>query len=505
MKISVIIPYYNEEKYIKYTLNQISLQTCRPNEVIFINSGSNDKTEKIINEYIEKNKIKNFSNIYLNTKYPSDSKNLGVQLAKYEYVAFMDCGLRFEKDWLKKQKNILIKKKVNIVLGSCILDGFGLFDKGAVANTYGLGTVRACVPGTLIKKKTFFKVGFFKQYRSFYDVYWKKKIYNNNFNYTLSNASPLTYIGFNYAGNIIGLLKKNFLYYKSSISFITSIYPTIYILLSIFLLIILFKNIKLFFILLCAYPLLRFSIAKKKSKTQIKLLNIPLIFNIIKTSFIIDFSNTIASYVNLLKNLGIKNFLSLILLTYILVFNTPIFPYIGKKLLFYEEVSTKKNLLVLVGDGEANYFNFSYKNRLKNILFYKEKIKNIFIITGRLSEVSDSLTLKGLLLQNGFDRESISILDKSTKTNSYLNILEAKKILKNKNINETYILTSPYHSKRIKLISEKVMPEIKLIPVKNIEYDYNQVIKNWRPSYETIKNITYEYLAIIYYKIFNYI
>ena len=48
MKISVIIPYYNEEKYIKYTLNQISLQTCRPNEVIFINSGSNDKTEKII-------------------------------------------------------------------------------------------------------------------------------------------------------------------------------------------------------------------------------------------------------------------------------------------------------------------------------------------------------------------------------------------------------------------------------------------------------------------------
>ena len=115
------------------------------------------------------------------------------------------------------------------------------------------------------------------------------------------------------------------------------------------------------------------------------------------------------------------------------------------------------------------------------------------------------MTLKGLLLQNGFDGESISILDKSTKTNSYLNILEAKKILKNKNINETYILTSPYHSKRIKLISEKVMPEIKLIPVKNIEHDYNQVIKNWRPSYETIKNITYEYLAIIYYKIFNYI
>jgi uncharacterized SAM-binding protein YcdF (DUF218 family) len=505
MKISVIIPYYNEEKYIKYTLNQISLQTLKPKEVIFINSGSNDQTEKIINKYIKEKKIKNFFNIFLNTKYPSDSKNLGVQLAKYEYVAFMDCGLRFDKDWLKKQQDTLVKKKVSIVLGSCVLNGFNFFDKGAVANTYGLNTIRACVPGTLIKKQTFLKIGFFKQYRSFYDVYWKKQVYKSNFNFTTSYTNPLKYIGTNYASNVINLFKKNFLYYKSSISFITSIYPFIYILVSLLLLIIFFQSFKSFFILLIIYPFLRISIAKRKSKAQIRFLNIPLVFNIIKTGFIIDFSNTIASYINLLKHLGIKNFISFVLVIYILIFNTPLLTLAGKKLIFYEEASTKKDLVVLVGDGEAEYFNFSYKNRLKNIIFYKDKIKNIFLITGRLSEISDSITLKGLLLQNGFNNKKILILDKNTKTSSYLNILEIKKILKTKDINETYILTSPYHSKRVKLISEKILPEIKLTVLKNIEYNYNSYIEDWRPSYKNIKNIIYEFLAIIYYKIFNYI
>lgn len=506
IKISLIIPYLNEEKNIRYTLNQILNQTLKPNEVIFINSGSNDKTETIINEFIKKKKIKNFKNIFLNTKFPSDSKNLGVQLSKFQYLAFMDCGLKFEKNWLLKQKEILVKKKMDIVLGSCILKGHSLFDKAAVANTYGINTLRECVPGTLIKKKVFIDIGFFKPYRSFYDVYWKKQIYKNKFKFSKSNAEPLQYIGTNYAKNISGLFKKNLLYYKSSISFITSIFPILYIFTSLILIFVFFKNIIAFIFFLFAYFFLRLKIARKKSSINISFLNFSLIFNILKTGTIIDLSNTIASYINLFKNLGIRNFFTFLLIIYIFIFNSPIFSYLGKNLAVYKDLSSKKDIVIFVGDGEVNYFNFSYKNRLKNILSYKKNINNIFIITGRLSEVSDSLTLKGLLIQNNIDKDRIFILDKENKTNTYFNVLKVLKVLKERDINEVYFITSPFHVKRINLILKKIKSNINFVPLKNVDHNYDKkIFESWRPTFSEIKSIFYEYLAIIYYNFRGYI
>ena len=142
-KISIIIPFYNEEKTLKKSIDLLLNQSLKPDEIIFINSRSNDKSEKIIEKYAVKNKkIKVFN---LNTPYPSDSKNLGIQISRNKIIAFMDCDLNFSKDWLKNQYLLLKKNNLDIVFGSCLLEGKNEFDTATVMHTYGFKKKHPCI------------------------------------------------------------------------------------------------------------------------------------------------------------------------------------------------------------------------------------------------------------------------------------------------------------------------------------------------------------------------
>ena len=180
MKISIVIPYKNEEKSIIFTAQKILKQNYKKYEVIFINSNSSDSSFKLLNKFILKNKLKNFRNISEKTLFPSDSKNLGIKLSKYDYVSFMDCGLDFDKNWLKNQKAFIKKNKQNLVLGNLFSSASSPFEKAVIAQTWGLNRTINVIPGTLIEKKLFKKIGKFKVLRAGYDRFWisnvKKKI-----------------------------------------------------------------------------------------------------------------------------------------------------------------------------------------------------------------------------------------------------------------------------------------------------------------------------------------
>ena len=53
-KVSVIVPVYNVEKYIKKCLESLVNQTLRDIEIIVVNDGSQDKSKEIIVEYVRK-------------------------------------------------------------------------------------------------------------------------------------------------------------------------------------------------------------------------------------------------------------------------------------------------------------------------------------------------------------------------------------------------------------------------------------------------------------------
>ena len=93
VKISIIIPVYNVEKYLHECLDSIINQTFKDLEIICVDDGSTDKSSEILEEYEQKDK--RFTVISQPNKGVSAARNRGMQQAKGKYIMFVDSD-----DWL---------------------------------------------------------------------------------------------------------------------------------------------------------------------------------------------------------------------------------------------------------------------------------------------------------------------------------------------------------------------------------------------------------------------
>ena len=89
IKVSVIVPVYNVEKYLGKCLDSLVKQTLQEIEILIVNDGSRDGSQAIINEFQEKHPqlIKSFSKVNGGL---SDARNFGIDRAGGEYIAFVD-------------------------------------------------------------------------------------------------------------------------------------------------------------------------------------------------------------------------------------------------------------------------------------------------------------------------------------------------------------------------------------------------------------------------------
>lgn len=88
MGLSVIVPVYNVEKYLKKCLDSILMQTYKDYELILVNDGSTDNSSKICDEYANLNK--NIKVIHKKNGGLSEARNIGLKTASKEYVFFID-------------------------------------------------------------------------------------------------------------------------------------------------------------------------------------------------------------------------------------------------------------------------------------------------------------------------------------------------------------------------------------------------------------------------------
>mgnify|MGYP000015459665 FL=1 len=111
--LSVIIPVYNSEKYIKNCVESIIAQDEEV-EIILIDDGSTDSSGKICDEYSEEYKfIKTF---HINNGGPSQARNYGINIAKGEYIQFIDSDDELEKNCFYNNKKIVQSEKPDILL-----------------------------------------------------------------------------------------------------------------------------------------------------------------------------------------------------------------------------------------------------------------------------------------------------------------------------------------------------------------------------------------------------
>lgn len=110
MKLSVVIPVYNEEKYIRDCLLSIMKGVRTPDELIVVDGGSTDRTVAIAREL----GAKVLSNPYRNA---AAGRNIGIKAATGRVVAFTDGDCHVDSNWLYAIEEIFRGKKVDVVGG----------------------------------------------------------------------------------------------------------------------------------------------------------------------------------------------------------------------------------------------------------------------------------------------------------------------------------------------------------------------------------------------------
>lgn len=119
VKVSVIIPVFNAENYLRRCLDSVCNQTLPDIEIICINDASTDKSYEILQEYAQ-----NFSNLIVHNlvqnQGESAARNAGLALAQGEYLAFVDNDDAIDLNFYEKLYDKARQNNADICKGQAI-------------------------------------------------------------------------------------------------------------------------------------------------------------------------------------------------------------------------------------------------------------------------------------------------------------------------------------------------------------------------------------------------
>ncbi|HEL9598579.1 TPA: glycosyltransferase family 2 protein [Streptococcus suis] len=114
--ISVIVPVYNVENYLRQCLDSIIRQTYQHLEIILIDDASTDTSTAICQEYVNKDKRIRMIRVPSNLGV-SNSRNLGLENMTGEFVIFVDSDDYLNTDMIEQLYQLAITEQADIVLG----------------------------------------------------------------------------------------------------------------------------------------------------------------------------------------------------------------------------------------------------------------------------------------------------------------------------------------------------------------------------------------------------
>lgn len=217
--VSVIIPVYNVENYIGRCVDSVRNQTCRDLEIILVDDGSKDASGALCDSYARSDG--RIRVIHQKNGGPSAARNAGLQLAKGEYVGFVDGDDWIKPDYYEHLSRIAKARRADIVsglyqrTGNIPNPGFGFFREKITA-LEGDGMLEnflaSAIKGGVTQVPCWSKLyrrdvlkGFFFDEEISYceDLIFNWKVLNSVRNYVCTN-----YAGYYYFSNEESLTKK---------------------------------------------------------------------------------------------------------------------------------------------------------------------------------------------------------------------------------------------------------------------------------------------------------
>ena len=112
--ISVVVPVYNTEPYVRKAINSILKQTYDNIEIICVDDGSTDNSPKILDELAEK--YDNIKVIHTENKGISHARNTALDCCRGEYIAFLDSDDMYHEQMLKILYDVVTEGNCDIAL-----------------------------------------------------------------------------------------------------------------------------------------------------------------------------------------------------------------------------------------------------------------------------------------------------------------------------------------------------------------------------------------------------
>ena len=210
VKISILVPIYNVEKYLPECLDSLVNQTLKDIEIICINDGSNDSSPNIIKKYASKDK----RIVVINKKNSGygDSMNRGLEKATGEYVGIVESDDFIDLDAFEKLYKIAKRENVEVVKSN-FYEYYGdtKTDK-AVSNLFSASEV-----GRIIDPR--------EEYRIFYQppciwaaIYKREFLNHNNIRFLPTPGASYQDTGFNFKvwamARRVYFVQRAFLHYR---------------------------------------------------------------------------------------------------------------------------------------------------------------------------------------------------------------------------------------------------------------------------------------------------
>ena len=208
-EISIIIPTFDDVDLLRVVLEALNTQILKPNEIVVIDSSSNNKIKSLIHDELADS---NLNIVYRNAEGlgPNEAKNLGATKAAFGLIGFLDTKTIPADNWLKVYSDMLFQQGGGVIFGKTRYLASTNFQKLLRDSTYG-NTGHETAPGSLLQKNIFFEAGqILTIARSGIDIEWRDRLKAKGFSWSSPEDTYLTYNDL--PNNLILTLKKFFFY-----------------------------------------------------------------------------------------------------------------------------------------------------------------------------------------------------------------------------------------------------------------------------------------------------
>ncbi len=221
IEISVVVPVRNEEDSVRCLIEGLLAQTLLPREIVITDGGSIDATREIIEEFIGRGAPVRM--IREEDSMPGRARNVGVEHAQCDWIAFTDAGTRPEPQWLAALAGrVGDQADVDVVYGSFapIVDSFF---KECAAMAYlppplqieGAATSSKSIASALMRRTVWAAVGGFPEHlRSAEDLLFMQRIEAQGFR---ELRAPEAMVHWNIQANLWRTFKRFVTYARNNI------------------------------------------------------------------------------------------------------------------------------------------------------------------------------------------------------------------------------------------------------------------------------------------------